>query len=273
MRIKQLLFSALLIIGRIVIASPSSNDVVVLRRDTWSFSEEEMKTLNKCTAESLEKTLLPIINDATGHVIEGRLMSFRVVDLNNDGIAEVLACIDYSGRGVIRDVALLSRKSGQYYQRTIPAYGGTIKLVRKENQNLVVGSLPLFELTGADPIQAFPMLYSWTGCECRDVSRENRAFYASQYLPVLTNALYCFQGNNLIKGGEAQRRFMIEAINCGLAIEKLNSMFNGQLVLTNEVAKLNNLMKSFVGDGEADAMILKKFIEVRGWVHRSSGER
>ncbi len=246
----------------------TSSDLTVLVRNTWSFSAQEIKNLNGQAADVFQKSLALTLKDVPDYAVEimasgltyGRLVEFRIVDLNDDGIAEILLSVDDSGRGLIRDISVLSRRSGKFYCQGISAYGGTIKLLRTEKPNLIIGSSPLFELTRADPILTFPMLYSWTGSQCKDVSRENRAYYEAQYLPALTNAISRFQAINMSdKKGESKRRLMVEVIGWALATEKLVSMFSDQLVSTNEVAKLNNLMETFTWDGEQDSVFVRKF--------------
>lgn len=279
-KLQLLALSAFLTICRTITAGPSSNDITILSRDTWSFSAEEIKTLNGCAVEVFQKTLVLSLRHATNYIMEimaaglknGRLVEFHVIDLNYDGIAEMLLSVDDSGRGVMRNISVLSRKSGQYYCQGIPVYGGTIKLMQNEKQNLIVGSSPLFELTRADPIRTFPILYSWTGSQCKDVSRENKAYYEAQYLPALTNALFRSQDINLSDEGESKRRVLVEVIGLALATEKLTSMFPDHLVATNEVAKLDKLMERFTLDGEQDAVLLGKFREahnhLRGYLRQ-----
>ena len=263
MRKVGILALSALFISRAVAGALSSNDLSLLERDTWSFSAQKIETLNAVAPKVLEAKFLSILKAATGHIAAEALMEFRFTDLDGDGIAEALARIDYSGRGLTRDLSVLSRKSGKYYYQTIPAYGCGITLWQKEKQNLIVGSFPLFELTRADPLQTFPVLYAWTGSQCEDVSRENKNYYEAQYVPVLTNALCRCQQTDIPENEESRRRVMIEAIGLALATKKLNSMFADHLVATNEVKKLDRFIEAFPVDGNEDTMILKKFREVR----------
>jgi len=243
------------------IAVTSPNELTILDRNTWSFSRQETEILNRLGVDVLDKKVMSILKDATGYFTAGKLVEFRVTDLNDDGIMELLARIDYSGRGLIRDVTVLSRNAGKYYYETIPADGTKITLLQDTKPNLIVGSSPLLELTRVDPIPNFPMLYSWSGSRCKDVSRENRSYYEAQYLPALTNAICNAQAVNLPGKGEQKRHLMIEATGWALATEKLALMFSECLISTNEVTKLNSLMKTINEDSGQEGVLVEKFRE------------
>jgi len=264
---------AIAFVAALTMTAYASDVSSLLQRNTWAFSQEERAQLNAAEAAELDTRIINIIAEATGNLPTCVLMDFKVVDLNADDTSEIIAAVDVSGRGLLRDVAVISRKDGAYRYDTIPAYGGAIDVWESGGKQLLVGAQPAYELSRSDPLITYPLLYSWTGSQCKDVSRENRAYYEAQYLPVLTNALYRFQAIKLPGEGEYKRRRMVELIGWSLATEKLNSMFSDHLVSTNEVAKLNNLMETFTGNGEQDGVLVRKFREAHSQLRGCLRER
>ena len=241
----------------------SADASALLDRDSWSFSDEEIRNLNALKPIELESKLASIIRGITVGLEVGKLMQFKFVDLNDDGIVEMIVRCDLSGRGLTRDISVLSQKTGKQYYEMVPCYG-RIVLWKTENRKLIVGSEPVFELFGCDPILAFSQLYAWTGATCKDVSKQYWPYYRDQILPLLTNRIFEIKNTNFRSlESEPKHRLTVSAVNCALTADKLKEMFPELLAVRDLTKKIYDLLNALRLDDNEHPVLIKKFRNVQ----------
>lgn len=241
----------------------SADASALLDRDSWSFSDEEIRNLNDLKLIELEPKLASIIRGITGGLGAGKLMQFKFVDLNDDGIVEMIVRCDLSGRGLTRDISVLSQKAGKQYYEIVPCYG-RIVLWETENRKLIVGSEPVFTLFGCDPILAFPQLYAWTGSKCEDISKQYWSYYRDQLLPLLTNKIFEIKNTNFRSlEPEPKHRLTVSAVNWALAADKLKEMFPELPAVRDLTKKVYDLLNALQLDDNEHPLLVKKFRNVQ----------
>lgn len=237
----------------------SAEVLILLHRATWSFSAEEIKTLNTIDRKVMGPHIAAIIKNATGHKDEDPLMDFKVIDLNGDGIAEVVFRTDVSGRWFARDVCVLSCSSGKYNYEIVPSYGIKITLWEKKDQKFIVGSEPVFELVRCDPILNFPEIYAWTGSKCKLVSKQHWPYYRDQFLPLLTNGISELENTNFqTLAPECKHRMAVEAVNWALATDKLNEMFPEEPAVKDSLKKTYELLNALRLEDDENSLFVRK---------------
>ena len=249
----------------------ANTDVIPPADDkTISVLCEELGANGKFDLVSLSPKVMQIVKEATGFIEIGELLDFRIADLDGDGTIELLARIDYSGRKVAMDVTLLSHEADGWKLHTIPHHGDGISLLERGDQKMVVGSVPLFELSRADPVFVFPLIYSWNGRQFRDVSDSEESFYRENVLPVITNGIHRLQA------GENIRHSMSEAVGLALAVERINGMFASQMVSDEEIVQLEGKIRSLwsqIRADSSDSFLQKKFAETLFSIRRKTEDK
>ena len=231
----------------------SASDVSsLLERDTWTFSLEERAQLNAVEAAHFNVVILNLIATATGNLPTGVLMDFQVVDLDADGISGIIATVDVSGRGLSRDVAVVSRKDGTYRYDTIPTYGGAIDLWESDGKQFLVGAQPAYELSRTDPLITYPLLYSWTGVKCEEVSERARSYYEATFLPLITASLEKAMEQDTAESHDDKRRTVLRMVALSRSVIKVNSLFEQPLVSKDQVAAVKEMLDGFQLRGEED---------------------
>ena len=219
---------------------------------------------------SLSPKVMRIVKEATGFIESGELLDFSIADLDGDGTMELLARIDYSGRKVAMDVTLLSHEADGWELHTIPHHADGISFWERGEQKMVIGSMPLFELSRVDPVFVFPLIYSWDGRQFRDVSDNEESFYRENVLPVITNGIHRLQA------GENIRHGLSEAVGLALAVERINGMFACQMVPDEEIVRLEGKMRSLwsrAREDSSDPFLQKKFAEALFSIRRRTGDK
>lgn len=231
----------------------SASDVSsLLERDTWLFSQEERAQLNAVEAARFNGVILNLIATATGNLPTGVLMDFQVVDLDADGTSEIIAAVDVSGRGLLRDVAVVSRKDGAYRCDTIPAYGGAIDLWESDGKQFLVGAQPAYELSRADPLITYPLVYSWTGEKCEEVSARARSYYDATFLPLINASLEKAMEQDPAESHVDNRRTVLRMVALSRSIIKVNRLFEQPLVSKDQVAAVKDMLDGFELRAEED---------------------
>lgn len=242
----------------------SADTLILLHQDTWSFSAEEIQTLNAIDRKVMGPELASIIKNVTGRKDEDPLMDFKVIDLNGDGIAEIIFRTDVSGRGFSRDASVLSRNNGRYNYAIVPSYGIKIILWETENQKFIVGSEPVFEMIRCDPILDFPEIYVWTGSNCKIVSKQYWPYYRDHLLPLVTNGIFEIKNTNFFfRGPELKHCMAVEAVNWALATDKLNEMFPEEPAVRDAVRKIYELLNALRLEDDENPRLVKEFRNVQ----------
>lgn len=238
-------------------ADSTINTFTLLHRDTWSFSAQEIKALNE--SSNVVAQLASGITNMDGilrefsYTIEvndhyKNWTNFRAIDLNNDGIVEIVVYISNGPRQPGGGLYILSRKSGMHYGDIISCGNGGIRFWAADNQILIIGAEPLFEGATVDPYYPFEMLYAWTGTNCVDVSRKNRAFYENQVIPELMNKLFLAYQN--VTHGKMEEPLPAEVVQWALIADKLNEMFPELPGLRDLIKKTDDLLNAMRLDYE-----------------------
>jgi hypothetical protein len=229
-----------------VVNAGATEVLSLLERDTWAFSQEECAQLNAVEVARFNDVILSIIATTTGNLPVGVLVDFQIVDLNADGISEIIASVDVSGRGLLRDVAVLSKKDGAYLFDTIPTYGGAIDLWKLDEQQLLVGQQPAYELSRADPLITYPLLYLWTGVKGVDVSGRGRLYYETTFLPLINASLKVTMEQNIDKSRDHKRQTVLRLVGLSRSVIKVNSLFEQPLVTEDQLATVKEMLGRFV---------------------------
>lgn len=216
----------------------------LLHLDTWAFSKEDQAKLNAGHSAELGPGIIAAIAEATGNLPIGTLLEFRAVDLNADGICEIIAAVDVSGRGLVRELAVISRNGGAYYYDTIPAYGGEIALWAADDKQMLVAMQPAYDLSRTDPLITYPELFSWTGIKCEDVSRRARPYYEAIFLPQIKSLMAETESADRSITTEDRQREILRVASINRAAVTVNSFFDAPLISKAEIGVLKGLLES-----------------------------
>lgn len=270
----------------------STTDVLaLLHRDTWSFSAKEITALNRVSSKDMGAGLAAIITNVTDYA-DGTLMefkfivttneinyadwiplpNFKFIDLNGDGIAEMVAHNPH-GRQPGGSLYILSRKSGKHYCDIIPCDNGGMRFWPTNNQALIIGSEPLFTWATVDPYHPIEVLYAWTGTNCVDVSNKHRPFYESQVIPKLTNELSrAYQ--NVVRGkmeADEGHTTPVEAAQWALAADKLKEMFPELPAVRDLAKKAYDLLNALRLEDDENPLFVKEFRNVQERIRMKTG--
>ncbi|NLB66063.1 MAG: hypothetical protein GX803_06315 [Lentisphaerae bacterium] len=243
---------AFVLVLALAVRASASDVSSLLERDTWLFSQEERAQLNAVEAARFNVVILNLIATATGNLPTGVLMDFQVVDLDADGTSEIIAAVDVSGRGLLRDIAVVSRKDGAYRYDTIPAYGGVIDLWESDGKQFLVGAQPAYELSRTDPLITYPLLYAWTGVKCEEVSERARSYYEVTFLPLFNASLEKAMEQDPAESHDDKRRTVLRMVALSRSVIKVNSLFEQPLVSKDQVAAVKDMLDGFKLQTEED---------------------
>lgn len=258
----------------------STTDVSApLHRDTWSFSATEITALNGVNSRDMGAELAAIITNKTDYadvtLMELKFIAttnrfnyadwtplpkVKFIDLNGDGIAELVAC-SFNGRQPGGNLYILSRKAGKHYCDIVSCGNGGMKFWPTNNQALIIGSEELFRGATVDPYHPMETLYAWTGTNCVDVSRRYSAFYESQVIPKLTNELSRARQN--VIHGKMEDPLLVEAVQWALAADKLNAMFPELPGVRDLIKKADDLLNALRLEDDEPPALVKEFRNVQ----------
>jgi len=246
----------------------------LLHRDTWSFSEKEIEALNGVNSRDMGTELAAIITDdpdyADGVILELKFIAttnelnyadwtplpkIKFIDLNGDGIAEMVAHSP-NGRQPGGSLYILSRKSGKHYCDIISCDNGGMRFWPANNQALIIGADSLFTGATVDPYNPMEVLYAWTGTNCVDVSRKHVSFYESQVIPKLTNELSRAYQN--VIHGKMEDPLLVEAVQWALAADKLNEMFPELPDARDLIKKAYDLLNALRLEDDENSLFVRK---------------
>lgn len=261
-------------------AGSTTNTLALIHRDTWSFSAKEIKALNGISSSDMVVKLAASITNKTEYP-NGILMEFRYtitindnyadwtkfksIDLNGDGIAEIVVYISNGPRQPGGSLYILSRKSGKHYCDAISCDNGGMRFWPMNNQALIIGSESLFRGATVDPYHPIEVLYAWTGTNCVNVSKKYCSFYESQVIPKLTNELSrAYQ--NVVRGemgADEGHTVPVEAVQWALAADKLNEMFPELPAVRDLAEKVYDLLNTLRLNDNECPLLVKKFRNVQ----------
>ncbi len=143
-------------------------------------------------------------------IVVTRVGDFKWIDLDSDGVYDLLASVDYSGRVFYNTLYIVKQNNGIFTYQEIPVWNvermnGVIddfksgwrgslticfkgcKLIVKDFDNdgyqeLIFPQL-LTDYRGARPMAFWTAIYKWNGKEFQDESRQFQDFYKSILLP------------------------------------------------------------------------------------------
>ncbi|MDO9542577.1 MAG: FG-GAP repeat protein [Kiritimatiellia bacterium] len=247
----------------------------LFHRDTWSFSAEEIKALNEVSSGDMVTELADSITNKTDYA-NRILMGFRytikvndnhadwtkfkVIDLNGDGIAEIVVYIS-NGRQPGGNLYILSRKSGRHYCDAVSCDNGGMRFWPTDKQALIIGAEALFRGATVDPYHPMEVLYAWTGANCVDVSRKYGSFYESQVIPGLTNELSRAYQN--VIHGKMEVPLLVEAVQWALTADKLNEMFPDFPGARDLIKKACDLLNALQMEDDENPRLVREFQNVR----------
>ena len=246
----------------------------LLHRDTWSFSEKEIEALNGVNSRDMGTELAAIITDdpdyADGVILELKFIAttnelnyadwtplpkIKFIDLNGDGIAEMVAHSP-NGRQPGGSLYILSRQSGRHYCDIISCDNEGMRFWPTNNQALIIGAEALFRGATVDPYHPMEVLYAWTGTNCVDVSRKYGSFYESQVIPKLTNQLD--QAYQDVIHGKMEDPLLVEAVQWALTADRLNEMFPELPGMRDLIKKAYDLLNALRLEDDENSLFLKK---------------
>ena len=271
---KLLLFLLAAFSACCVRADSTTDTSALLHRDTWSFSVEQVKALNEVSSRDLGAELAAIITNKTDYanvtILQLKfilttnelnytdrtpLPKFKFIDLNGDGIAEMVAHSP-NGRQPGGSLYILSRQSGRHYCDIISCDNEGMRFWPTNNQALIIGAEALFRGATVDPYHPMEVLYAWTGTNCVDVSRKYGSFYESQVIPKLTNQLD--QAYQDVIHGKMEDPLLVEAVQWALTADRLNEMFPELPGMRDLIKKAYDLLNALRLEDDENSLFLKK---------------
>jgi len=265
----------------------------LLQRNTWSFSVEEIQALNGVSSRDMGAELAAIITDDPDRV-DVTILQFKFIatpnklnyarwtplpkikfiDLNGDGIAEMVAHSP-NGRQPGGSLNILSRKSGRHYCDIVSCDNDGMRFWPTNNQVLIIAADSLFTGATVDPYHPIEALYAWTGTNCVDVSEKYCSFYESQVIPELTNELSrAYQ--NVVRGkmnADEGHAVAVEAVQWALAADKLNEMFPELPAARDLAEKVYDLLNTLRLNDNEHSMLVKEFRNVQEKIQLRIGDR
>ena len=241
---QRILALAIAFVLVIVQAAGALDPPSLLQLDTWTFSQEDQDRLNAAHAVDLGPEIMTAIAKATGNLPIGTVRDFRADDLNADGICEIVAAVDVSGRGLVRDLITVSRNGGAYSCDTIPAYGGEIRLWGMDGKQMLVTMQPAYDLSRSDPLITYPRLFSWTGTKCEDVSQRTRPYYEDVFLPQIKSMMAEAEKVNVSTNIEDRHRIIIRVASLSHAAVKVNRFFDVPIVQKADIGAITEVLES-----------------------------
>jgi len=186
---------------------------------------------------------------------------FKCIDLNGDGIAEIVVYISNGPRQPGGSLYVLSRKSGKHYCGIISCDNGGMRFWPTDNQALIIGSEALFRGATVDPYHPMEVLYAWTGTNCVDVSKKYCSFYESQVIPKLINEL--FRAYQNIIHGKMEDPLLAEVVQWAFTADKLNEMFPELPAVRDLAEKVYDLLNALRLDDDENPLLVKEFRNVQ----------
>lgn len=252
-------------------SSDDAAKLAPLNRKDWLLTKTERESLNSVPLEAMQLAFFSLLRASGGEDLEGlALNAFRFEDLNGDGMAELLCRIDVSGRGIVRETAVYSRKDGRFVKRSIPSFSlgqgadGGLEIFQLDGRSLLVGSETLLEIHTASPIWTFPVLHSWSGGGFSDVSGECWSYYKDVFLKrVKESYLDCLKA--LKKGSKEQRSdALIGATGMAKALLRLEELFPEKAKLQREdKEKLRKLISMLYEVADSEPELDKEIAKVQ----------
>lgn len=166
----------------------------MLSKQTWTFGKEELSLLNNAARPEMEPLLIDLEVKATHMPVDRgstRLIAYSFIDLNKDGLAELLTRFSRGALGRSCDVMVVTRRAGKYFESSYEDCGDNglsqsgFKMYETKDKTLVIGGTQVLSLHMTDPTVSFPVIYGWNGERLIEVSREHRAWYQGNYVPVI----------------------------------------------------------------------------------------
>ena len=252
-------------------AESTTNTSALLHRYTWSYPAQEIKALNEVSSSDMVTELAASIPNETGILREFSYTikindnyedwtKFKLIDLNGDGIAEMIVYISNGPRQPGGSLYIFSRKSGTHYCDAVSCGNDGIKFWPADDQILIIGSKTLFRGATVDPSHPFEVLYAWTGTNCVDVSRKYCSFYESQVAPKLTNEIS--RAYQKVIHGKMEDPLLAAAIQWALAVDRLNSMFPELPGVRDLIKKAYDLLNAMQMEDDKNSRFVKEFRNV-----------
>ena len=247
--------------------------LALLDRPTWFFTTNEIAALNAVSPRDMEPKVFEIIRKADGYPA-GKLVKFGVVDLNNDGKGEMLTRIDIGSRVIMHDVGILYKESSNYVYVIVESNGPMIPLREKNGRWLIIGDEFVASFHGPYGWVWFPVVYSWNGKKCENVSRENWDYYKANVFPAITNAisqLADVESRPLADATDwevltTRKDLVMQLVGEGLKAKRLAELFPQAVLPREHAQKLNDAIARQSAGTQLDSELKEKVREVQNYL-------
>ncbi len=247
-----------------------------LGRKDWLITKTEMERLNACSIKTMQLALFSMLKAAEDVDLEGQtLVGFKFADLNGDGMAEAICLLDVSGRGIVQDIFIMSRKNGVFIKSSVRSFSmvskpealAGIETFSKGRQSLLVANETVLCMHTASPIWTFPVLYAWDGSKCADVSKENWDYYKDVFMKSVKSRYMEYL--KALKSGSANQKedALIGATGMAMALKRQAELFPTKAKLEPEdKAKLRKLISMLYEGCKSEESLDKKISEIDSYL-------
>jgi len=135
------------------------------------------------------------LNTVSGSLVDIAVADFKFVDLDADGQLELLAAVDFSGRGQFNLLVVVRRTGDHFAVQQINALGvesvaGIFSDLNKDGKmELLVPTALTPYLGGPSPQAAWTAIHGWSGPLLVDISSQLSTYYQTSILPALKQNL------------------------------------------------------------------------------------
>jgi len=131
----------------------------------------------------------------TNTAVLSAISDFRFNDLDADGQLELLASVDFTGRGFFNTVVIVRRTGSAFAVQQIDTIGvdtlaGAVADLKNDGKKELLISKSITPYLGATTPQAkWTSVYGWSGPLLTDMSQQFSTYYVSSLLPTLKQTL------------------------------------------------------------------------------------
>ena len=174
----------------------------VLPPTVWLVQQGNSTAVSAPSREAVEAFIQELVDSQA----QAQVCGWEFVDLNNDGVNELVASLDYSGRLFRNTLVLISKTGDVFRTQSVPAWNVTnvsdiVKDLNNDGAKKLIVPQPLSDYEGAKCIATWKTVHQWDGNAFVDVSRRFPEMYKKR-LQELTDNIQKIEGNPTLSGTE-----------------------------------------------------------------------
>jgi len=174
----------------------------VLPPTVWLVQQGNSTAVSVPSREAVEAFIRELVDSQ----VQARVCGWEFVNLNNDGVNELVASLDYSGRLFCNTLVLISKTGDVFRTQSVPAWnvtnvGDIMKDLNNDGAKELIVPQPLLDYEGAKCMATWETVYQWDGNAFVDVSRRFPQIYKKR-LQELTDSIQKIEGDPTLSGTE-----------------------------------------------------------------------